>query len=102
VRDDSKSRNAGPVKCNALFGGTSEVIAFVQESFMLAIAGAVLIHAACVLMASVLIAKGEDTVTIYALTRILLFVGAGLMAVDIQGRIREFIKKAKAGSTSEA
>ena len=68
---------------------------------MLMIAGAILIHAACVLMAAVLIAKGEDTVTIYALTRILLAVGAGMIAVDIQNRAREFIKNAKAQRKSE-
>ena len=68
---------------------------------MLMIAGAILIHAACVLMAGVLIAKGEDTVTIYALTRILLAVGAGMIGVDIQNRVREFIKNAKAQRKSE-
>lgn len=67
---------------------------------MLAIAGAILIHAACVLMASALM-KGDDTVTIYALTRILLFVGAGLMTADIQFRIREFVKKARAERKTE-
>jgi hypothetical protein len=61
---------------------------------MLAVAGAILIHAACVLMAGVLV-KGDDTLTIYALTRILLSAGAGLMTVDIQFRIREFVKKAR-------
>ncbi len=65
---------------------------------MHAIAGAVLINAACVLMASVLIAKGEDTVSIYVLTRILLFVGAGLMVWDIPGRIGDSVKKAKSDS----
>ncbi|MBM4067416.1 MAG: hypothetical protein FJ271_00520 [Planctomycetes bacterium] len=62
---------------------------------MLAITGAILLHAACVLMAGALV-KGDDTLTIYALTRILLGVGAGLMTVDIQFRIREFVKKARA------
>lgn len=58
---------------------------------MLAIAGAILINAGCVLMAS-----GQDTTAIYVLQRILLMAGGGLMGVDIQFRIGEFVKKARA------
>lgn len=57
---------------------------------MLAIAGAVLINAACVFMAS-----GKDTFDIYAGQRILMMVGAGLVAADLTIRLRDLIRKAK-------
>jgi hypothetical protein len=57
---------------------------------MLAIAGAVLINAACVLIAS-----GRDTTDVYALSRVLIAVGAGLMGADFVGRFREFVKRSR-------
>lgn len=52
---------------------------------MVAIAGAILIHASCVLMAG-----GKDNFDTYALQRILAVVGTGLMATDFTTRFREF------------
>ena len=52
---------------------------------MLLIAGAILINAACALIAS-----GEDTFDKYALSRILIAIGAGLMAMDLVLRLRKF------------
>lgn len=60
---------------------------------MLAIAGAVLINAACVLMAS-----QNDTFDIYAGQRILMLVGVSLLSIDLTNRWRDWFKKAK-GST---
>ncbi len=58
---------------------------------MLAIAGAILINAACILIAS-----GTDTTDVYALSRILIAVGTGLMCADFVMRFREFVKRSKA------
>lgn len=60
---------------------------------MLSIAGAVLINAACVLMAS-----GRDTFDVYAMQRLLLAAGGGLVALDLTNRFREYFRKAKAQS----
>jgi hypothetical protein len=56
---------------------------------MFAIAGAILIHAACVLMAS-----GKDTFDIYGLQRILVMVGFLLVVSEATIRVREFFRKA--------
>ena len=64
---------------------------------MLGIAGAVLINAACVLMAS-----GRDTTDVYALSRILLAVGAGLLGADLVGRFHEFVKRSRREHESPA
>ena len=53
---------------------------------MLAIAGAILIHAACVLMAS-----GKAT---FETDRILMVVGFFLVVSDLTIRVREFFRKA--------
>ena len=58
---------------------------------MVLIAGAVLINGACILMAS-----DRDTVDVYALQRILIAFGTGLMVIDIHGRLREYLKKVRA------
>ena len=59
---------------------------------MLAIAGAVLINAACVLIAS----RRDDTTDMYALSRILIAIGAYLMGTDFVVRFRDFVKRSKA------
>ena len=63
-----------------------------EETEMLAIAGAVLINAACILIAS----GGDTTEDVYALTRILITVGTGLMCMDFTVRLHEFAKRSKA------
>lgn len=67
---------------------------------MLAIAGAILINAACILITS-----GGDTTDVYALSRILIAIGALLMGLDFVVRFRDFAKRSKAEhmpSTSKA
>jgi hypothetical protein len=54
---------------------------------MLTIAGAILIHAACVIMVS-----QKDT-DLYLMRMLVLVVGAGLMGVDIGNRLLEYFKK---------
>ena len=66
---------------------------FMGRVTMLAIAGAILINAACVLMAS-----SKDTFDIYALQRIFVMVGVGLVVGDLANRVRESFKKAKAST----
>jgi hypothetical protein len=57
---------------------------------MLAIAGAILIHAACILMATT-----KESADIYPMRLFLIFVGAGLIGADLANRILEFRKKAR-------
>jgi hypothetical protein len=55
---------------------------------MLAIAGAILIHAACILMATT-----KESPDIYPMRLFLIVVGSGLIGVDLANRILEFRKK---------
>ena len=58
---------------------------------MYAIVGAILINAACVLMAS-----GHDSFDIYVGQRILMMVGTAMVAADLVTRARNAIRQAKA------
>jgi hypothetical protein len=58
---------------------------------MLAIAGAVLINAGCVLMAS-----GRDTADFYIGQRLFVIVGSGLLASDLFLRVQGAVRKARA------
>jgi hypothetical protein len=55
---------------------------------MLAIAGAILIHAACILMAS-----RQDGADIYTMRVFLIVVGSSLIGADLANRFLEFRKK---------
>jgi hypothetical protein len=57
---------------------------------MLAIAGAILIHAACILMATT-----KESADIYPMRLFLIVVGAGLIGADVASRVLEFSKKAR-------
>jgi hypothetical protein len=87
-RDKTLSRNADPQQPPfvVVVGRWS-----LRGKTMLAIAGAILMHAACVLLAS-----GKDTIDIYLSERLLMAMGSMLIASDLTIRVREFLKKAKA------
>jgi hypothetical protein len=55
---------------------------------MLAIAGAILINAACVLMTTT-----KESADIYPMRLLLIVVGSGLVGADIGNRVLEFFKK---------
>jgi hypothetical protein len=55
---------------------------------MLAIAGAILIHAACILMATT-----KESADIYPMRLFLIVVGSGLIGADLGNRFLEFRKK---------
>ena len=55
---------------------------------MLAIAGAILIHGACILMAS-----GRDGADIYTMRVLLIVVGSSVISADLTNRFLEFRKK---------
>ena len=57
---------------------------------MIAIAGAILIHAACILMATT-----KESADIYPMRLFLIVVGAGMIGADLANRALEFSKKAR-------
>jgi hypothetical protein len=64
---------------------------------MLAITGAILINAACILAAST-----KDSIDIYLGQRLLAMLGAALIAVDLYSRSAGHIRRAKAEAASQA
>ena len=64
---------------------------------MLAITGAILINAACILAAST-----KDSADIYLGQRLLAMLGAALIAVDLYSRLVGHIRRAKAEAASQA
>lgn len=64
---------------------------------MLAIAGAILINAACVLAATT-----KDTADIYLGQRLLTMFGTGLIAADLYPRFMDYIRRSKAAATDKA
>ncbi|MBL8823756.1 MAG: hypothetical protein JNJ77_14300 [Planctomycetia bacterium] len=64
---------------------------------MLAVAGAILINAACVLAATT-----KDTADIYLGQRLIAGVGAVLIVVDLYPRLMDFIRQSKGTGKSNA
>ena len=64
---------------------------------MYAIAGAILINAACILMAT-----ERDTFDIYACQRLFMMIGSALLVSDIYLRARAAIKSAKTAHTDQS
>src|SRR5947209_11857358 len=67
------------------------------EGGMLAITGAILINAACILAAST-----KDSADIYLGQRLLAMLGAALIAVDLYSRLAGHIRRAKAEAAGQA
>ena len=64
---------------------------------MLAIAGAILIHAACILMATT-----KEAADIYPMRLFLIVVGAALIGADLGNRFLEFRKKLRESAQTQA
>ena len=62
---------------------------------MVLIAGAILINAACVLMAT-----NKDTLDVYACQRVFLAAGVAFVVGDLTVRVRQFLSKNVQPSTS--
>jgi hypothetical protein len=63
---------------------------------MLAIAGAILIHAACILMATT-----KESADIYPMRLFLIVVGAGLIGADVGNRFLEFRMRLRESAQSQ-
>jgi len=68
----------------------------VRENIMLAIAGAILINAACLLMTTT-----KESRDIYATRLLLCVVGSSFIGADIGIRIRDFFKKLRGSARPE-